>query len=74
MVTLTLSNVDLELFLKHYHVTNLTYLDGFMFKGAYGLYDEYIDKYVQLKIDSSAGGKTPNPTDRTISKLLLNNL
>ena len=74
VVPLTMSNVDLDLFFKHYHVTNLEFIEGFMFKGTHGLYDKYIDKYVQLKIDSSNGGKNPNPTDRTISKLLLNNL
>src|SRR5699024_665633 len=40
----------------------------------YGLYDEYIDKYVQMKADSAPTGKNPNPTLYVISKLLLNNL
>lgn len=74
IVPLTLSSIDLELFFKHYHVRNIEWIGGFMFAGAYGLYNDYIDKYVKLKMDSAKTGKNPNPTNYAISKLMLNNL
>ena len=43
IVTLTLTNIDLELFFKHYDVKNLTYHSGWKFKQIKGLFDEYID-------------------------------
>src|SRR5699024_8108992 len=74
IVPLTLSSIDLELFFKHYHVYNIEWMGGFMFAGTYGLYNDYIDKYVKLKMDSAKTGKNPNPTNYAISKLMLNNL
>ena len=68
-VVLSLTNIDLELFKEHYHIINPRYVDGFMFKGAYGLYDEYIDYFVKEKIEND-----DNPSKRMKAKLLLNNL
>lgn len=69
IVTLSLTNIDLEMFFKHYDVYDIEYVHGFMFKGAYGMYDDYIDYFVDMKIKSDN-----EPTLRMKSKLLLNNL
>ena len=42
IVTLILTNVDLEMFLKHYNVYELKYQCGWKFKGMQGLFEEYI--------------------------------
>lgn len=66
-VTLTMSNVDLETFKKHYNITNLEYIEGYMFKGKVGMFKEYIDKWAEVKKNSTGGL-------RTIAKLMLNSL
>lgn len=66
-VTLTLSQTDYKLFLAHYDVYNVEILDGCYFKCVSGLFDEYIDKYKDIKM-TSTGSK------REIAKLFLNNL
>lgn len=68
---LTLTNVDLELFFEHYEVKDLEYLDGFMFRGIYGLFDNYIDYWTEKKIEA---GKQGNKGKRQIAKLQLNSL
>lgn len=70
-VTLCLNSVDLELFLKHYDVYNIEYLSGWKFKGAKGLFDEYVDKWSAEKIKAKEEG---NHGMYFISKLYLNNL
>lgn len=65
--TFYLTNVDLELFLRHYHVKNLKYISGCWFRTEIGLFDDYINKYFEQK-KNSKGGK------RAESKLFLNNL
>lgn len=62
-----LSNVDLELFLRHYHVKNLKYISGCWFNSEIGLFDKYINKYFEQK-------KTSKGAKRQESKLFLNNL
>ncbi len=64
---LYMTNVDLELFFKHYHVYNLKYLSGCWFRTEIGLFDQYIDKYFAIK-QKEKGAK------RQESKLFLNNL
>lgn len=73
IVELTLTNIDLELFLEHYDVDekNLVYVDGYAFHGAVGIFDEYIDYWTKIKIE---GEETGNEAIRTIAKLMLNNL
>ena len=68
---LTLTNVDLDLFFDHYDVDNLIYLDGFMFRGIEGLFNEYIDYWTERKIQA---GKEGNKGKRAIAKLQLNSL
>lgn len=46
---LVLTSVDLKLFLDHYDVKNLKYIAGWKFKSIRGIFDEYIDKWVERK-------------------------
>jgi hypothetical protein len=66
-----MTNVDLELFLKHYDVFNLEYLSGWKFKQAEGLFRTYIDKWMGIKIQSKLDG---NDAMYTLAKLMLNAL
>ena len=70
-VTLCLTSVDLELFLKHYEIYNVEWLSGWKFKSTTGLFSNYIDKWTAVKIES---GKTGNKAMRTLAKLMLNAL
>ena len=70
-VTLCLTNVDLELFLEHYDVFNITYHSGWKFKSTVGLFKEYIDKWNKVKMESTLNG---NKSMRTLAKLMLNAL
>lgn len=65
--TLTLTKTDYELFLEHYSTSEFEVLDGCYFATRIGIFDEYIDKYKQIKM-TSKGAK------RTLAKLFLNNL
>ena len=69
---LTLTNVDLELFLDHYEVSeDIEYIDGFKFRGIKGLFDDYIDYWTERKIQA---GKEGNKGKRQIAKMQLNSL
>lgn len=69
LLTLTLTCTDYFLFLEHYDVEYIKYLDGCYFRTepAFALFDKYINKYKEIKMNST-GGK------RTLAKLYLNNL
>ena len=71
IVTLTLTNVDLELFFEHYDVTEITYHNGWKFKALKGLFTTYIDYWSDKKISSKKDG---NYALYKISKLMLNSL
>ena len=70
-VTLCLTNVDLELFLEHYNVYNITWHSGWKFKSTVGLFKDYIDKWNAVKMESTLNG---NKAMRTLAKLMLNAL
>lgn len=70
-ITLCLTSVDLELFLKHYDVYNLEYHSGWKFKSTIGLFKDYIDKWNKVKMESTLNG---NKAMRTLAKLMLNAL
>lgn len=70
-VELTVTSVDLELIKKHYTLTNVTYLDGYMFKGKIGLFQNYIDYWIEVKNQATKDG---NKGLRQIAKLMLNSL
>ena len=67
IVTLTMTMTDFKLFTEHYDIVNFEILDGCYFNGAVGIFDEYIDKYKQIKINSKGA-------QRELAKLFLNNL
>ena len=70
-VTLTLTNIDLELFFTQYEVSNITYHSGWAFKGIIGLFSEYVDYWTERKIQAK---KDNNKVLYLISKLMLNSL
>lgn len=71
IVTLTLTNIDLELFFEHYDVWEITYHSGWKFKGIKGLFSEYINYWSTQKINAK---KNKNDALYRISKLMLNSL
>lgn len=71
IVTLTLTSVDLELFLKHYRVHDLTYHYGFKFKSLKGIFSNYIDFWTNEKINAK---KLGNKSKYLIAKLMMNSL
>lgn len=71
IILLTLTNIDLELFLENYNVYDLTYHDGYKFTAIKGLFTDYISKWTEVKIKA---GKSGNTGKRTIAKLMLNSL
>lgn len=70
-VELTMTQMDFELFQKHYYVSDLEILHGCYFYTDIGIFDIYIDKYKKMKIEASESG---NAGAKFISKLFLNNL
>lgn len=71
IVTLTLTNIDLELFFEHYNVTNITYHSGWKFKSIKGLFTKYIEFWTDKKIQAK---KDHNTALYRIAKLMLNSL
>lgn len=71
IVTLVLTSVDLELFLEHYDVTDITYHSGWKFKAIKGLFSKYIEYWSERKIQAK---KDNNTALYRISKLMLNSL
>lgn len=71
IVTLYLTNMDLELFFEQYNVDVISYNGGWKFMQATGNFDNYIDHWIEQKIKAGKEGNLPL---KTISKLLLNSL
>ena len=71
IVTLVLSSIDLKLFLEQYEVYELSYECGWKFKAMNGIFKDYIDKWIKVKIESTKSG---NKGMRSIAKLMLNSL
>lgn len=70
-MTLCLNSVDLELFLENYDVYNPIWIRGWKFMGSTGLFDEYVDKWSDAKIQAR---KEENWGLYLIAKLFLNSL
>lgn len=70
-VALTLTSVDLKLFLEQYDVWDLNYESGWKFKGLRGLFTSYIDKWIKVKNDATISG---NKGMRQVAKIMLNSL
>lgn len=66
-ITLTLTETDFYLLTEHYNLEDFEILDGCFFDAKVGIFDEYIDKYKEMKIHNK-GAK------RQLAKLFLNNL
>lgn len=64
--TVTMSQPEFELFLKHYD-SDYKILDGCYFDAQKGIFDLYINKYAKIK-------KTSKGAKRQLAKLFLNNL
>lgn len=67
IVTLTMTMTDFKLFTEHYELVDFEILDGCYFQSAIGIFDEYIEKYKKIKINSKGA-------QRELAKLFLNNL
>ena len=70
-MTLCLNSVDLELFLENYEIFNPVWHNGWKFMGTNGLFDEYVDKWSDAKIQAR---KDENWGLYMIAKLFLNSL
>ena len=66
-VTLTLTMMDYYLIKEHYFLEDFEILDGCWFYAVQGLFDPYINKYREIKENSTGA-------IRTLAKLFLNNL
>lgn len=70
-VELTLTSVDLNLFLEHYEVYDIEWLGGYKYKERNTQFIEYVDYWNNIKTQAT---KDENEGLRTISKLMLNSL
>lgn len=70
-VVLMLTNIDLQLFFKHYDVNIIKYDSGWKFKAIKGLFTEYITYWSNQKIQAK---KDDNGLMYSLSKLMLNSL
>lgn len=66
-VTLTLTCVDYELIKEHYDLVNCEILHGCYYRTVIGIFDDYINKYAEIKMHSDGAIKAT-------AKLYLNNL
>lgn len=67
IVELTLTNVDLQIMLEHYDTPYIDYICGWKFRGARGMFADYIDYWGHIK-ETSTGAM------RQLAKLQLNSL
>lgn len=67
IVQMTLTSVDLKLFLEHYNVYNLEYINGWRFRASDNLFAGYIDYWMNIK-------ETTTGALRQLAKLMLNSL
>lgn len=71
LVTISLCSPDYELFVENYNIMNITYHGGWKFKQCKGMFDKYINYWMDQKIKA---GKEGNQPMRQIAKLMLNSL
>ena len=67
MLTMYVTNIDLEIIKEQYDVLDIEYINGYKFRACKGLFKDYIHKYMEMK-KNNTGAK------RQLAKLLLNNL
>ena len=66
-VEMWLTKVDYELMVDHYELEDLEFINGFKFKGAVGMFKDYIDHWMHIK-------ETTTGALRQLAKLMLNSL
>lgn len=66
-VEMWLTSVDYQLMMDHYEISDETYINGFRFKGADGMFTRYIDHWMHVK-------ETTTGALRQLAKLMLNSL
>lgn len=71
IISLTLTSVDLQLFMDNYDVDIISWDGGYKFMAMKGMFNKYIDKWSLNKIQAKVDG---NGSLYTISKLMLNSL
>ena len=71
VIELTLTSVDLKLFFMQYDVNVIEWTGGYKFKGAKGMFDDYVNYWTEEKIKA---GKEGNLGRRQLAKLMLNSL
>ena len=71
LVTLTLCNPDLELFLDNYDIDEVYWQGGWKFRGVRGIFKDYVNYWTEKKIEAK---KDHNGAKYIISKLMLNSL
>ena len=65
--TITMTENEYRLFREHYDVEEFEIIDGCYFNASVGIFDDYIEKYKKLKMESEGAR-------RSLAKLFLNNL
>lgn len=68
---LYMTNVDLDIFFRHYDVLYYEAIDGYMFEASIGLFDKYINHWYAFKEQATI---EKNKVNRMVAKLMLNNL
>lgn len=66
-VEMWLTNVDYQLLVDHYDLEEVTFINGFKFKGVVGMFKDYIDYWMHIK-------ETTTGALRQLAKLMLNSL
>lgn len=67
MQILSMTNVDFDLFKKHYHIHEIQFKEGFMFRACTHIFIDYISYWMNVKENSEGA-------IRELAKLMLNNL
>lgn len=67
MTELTMTCVDFELFQEHYHIHELQYIDGYKFRKASGIFNDYILPIYEKRQQTTGA-------EKALYKLLLNSL
>ena len=66
-VVMTMTQIDYRLMCEHYELVDFEILDGCYFRSYTGLFDDYIERYKKIKLESKGAR-------RELAKLFLNNL
>ncbi len=67
IIELTLTNIDLEIFLRHHEVHYIKYIEGYKFRASAHVFKSYIEEWGKLKEESIGG-------ERQIAKDMMNSL